>query len=1203
MSELSKIINPIEGFQYSVNIAYDINDEKKIKSYIPSMGSLQIIEDILASTDNKSTDRARILTGAYGKGKSHLILYILAMLSGQNSSLFSTVIQKAAKENPTLEKNIRSYFTSGKKLLPVIVNATSLNIEATFLQSLDSALNRAGLSSIMPETFFDAAVEKILLWKKQYPNTYRDFEKRTGRNGEVFIDHLKKYDHGCYELFVRIYPLLTSGSEFNPLVGSDIIAIYESVIREISHFGYNGIFVVYDEFGKFLEGSVDKSSAMDIKLIQDFAEKCNRSSVNQLHILLISHKSIDNYIGRLPKTKVDAWKAVSNRFKAISISNDESEIYDMVATVLDRDEERYKRFVNLHQNRFDVLERLVSKESSFQAIKTPRLESIVYRCYPLHPYTLLLLPRISELVAQNERTIFTFLSSTERYSVPYFLRTDESEFPIIEPDYVYDYFEKLFKGEPYGSSIKKQWQITTAALAKLKEYDNTLAEKIVKTIALIYCVNDFEIIPPSWDLICDIYSVNFSWAEIEAAKQTLKKSHLLIELMYKPYVRISEGSRYDVLELIQQEIYKIENIIKTSDVFNSYHSVKYLYPVQYNDEHEIVRYFDFKFVDVDEMSTIMPNGLSLETDADGVVYAILVQSDNELLRATELASNIHNHRAVFIVPKTYFDCKSIAASYQANVNLKNAYAGKELELLEELDYILEDRQNVLDAYISNTFFRYDKGGSAVYYDGVEQSISRKAQLSQLLSNIMSQIYSKTPKIVNDLINKNQISSTIRSARNKILSALLSGSYKKNLGLAGNGPEVNILRSTLIIPGVFIGDDEDAHLELDCADKDVKAVLSVIKKHIVQSTQSQNHTFAELYDILTSPEYGYGLKKGVIPIYLAVVLAFYKAHIVILHRDRELPLSANVLCDIDYCPGDYSIVLEAWDEKKEIYIANLEDVFSDFVSASDKSNGSFVYIVKAMRRWFLQLPKYAVVTKQVYSEDGEICPLDKASIRFRNALNSPELNAHEFLFERLPKIYESEDYDALIKSLRHSFRCINDAYNNIHIKLINDLKGVLGNSKPDSLPSLMENFYDDLKTTTKEHSFSGKVSMFLDVAKHPNNDEYKLVELIARAIFNLRMSDFTDEIMNCYISEVDAVIKEIRKYDEQLANSGKPQGGYKIIFTDENGQEVTKQFDMAEYTESGQILYNDITTILDEYGGAVSSDEKRQILFRILKELV
>ena len=42
MSILSKIIKPIEGFQYSVNIAYDIYDEKKIKSYIPSTGSLQL---------------------------------------------------------------------------------------------------------------------------------------------------------------------------------------------------------------------------------------------------------------------------------------------------------------------------------------------------------------------------------------------------------------------------------------------------------------------------------------------------------------------------------------------------------------------------------------------------------------------------------------------------------------------------------------------------------------------------------------------------------------------------------------------------------------------------------------------------------------------------------------------------------------------------------------------------------------------------------------------------------------------------------------------------------------------------------------------------------------------------------------------------------------------------------------------------------
>ena len=78
---------------------------------------------------------------------------------------------------------------------------------------------------------------------------------------------------------------------------------------------------------------------------------------------------------------------------------------------------------------------------------------------------------------------------------------------------------------------------------------------------------------------------------------------------------------------------------------------------------------------------------------------------------------------------------------------------------------------------------------------------------------------------------------------------------------------------------------------------------------------------------------------------------------------------------------------------------------------------------------------------------------------------------------------------------------------------------------------------------------------------------------------------------------------IKSYDEKLANSRNSANGYKIIFTDENGHEITRQFDATEYTDSGQLLYNDITTALDEFGGAVSSDEKRQILFRILKELV
>ena len=43
-------IDVAKGFQTSVNIAYDLNNTGKISGFIPTMSSLDIIEDVLLST-------------------------------------------------------------------------------------------------------------------------------------------------------------------------------------------------------------------------------------------------------------------------------------------------------------------------------------------------------------------------------------------------------------------------------------------------------------------------------------------------------------------------------------------------------------------------------------------------------------------------------------------------------------------------------------------------------------------------------------------------------------------------------------------------------------------------------------------------------------------------------------------------------------------------------------------------------------------------------------------------------------------------------------------------------------------------------------------------------------------------------------------------------------------------------------------------
>ena len=63
--KLSDNIQVLSNFQFSINIEYDLNDDTKIKNYIPTASAIDIIEDVMLSTSAKSTDRARIFVGAY----------------------------------------------------------------------------------------------------------------------------------------------------------------------------------------------------------------------------------------------------------------------------------------------------------------------------------------------------------------------------------------------------------------------------------------------------------------------------------------------------------------------------------------------------------------------------------------------------------------------------------------------------------------------------------------------------------------------------------------------------------------------------------------------------------------------------------------------------------------------------------------------------------------------------------------------------------------------------------------------------------------------------------------------------------------------------------------------------------------------------------------------------------------------------------
>lgn len=167
---MSKMISVASGFQYSVNIGYDLNNDDKLKNFIPTRSALALMEDILLSTNPTSTERARVLIGAYGKGKSHIVLAILAMLMKRERSLFEKAMPKI-QDNPRLIQIVENYYDSNNKILPVIITGSNTSLSQAFLLALQRTLSTNGLLDVMPETNYKAAVQVINRWENDFPDT------------------------------------------------------------------------------------------------------------------------------------------------------------------------------------------------------------------------------------------------------------------------------------------------------------------------------------------------------------------------------------------------------------------------------------------------------------------------------------------------------------------------------------------------------------------------------------------------------------------------------------------------------------------------------------------------------------------------------------------------------------------------------------------------------------------------------------------------------------------------------------------------------------------------------------------------------------------------------------------------------------------------------------------------------------------------
>lgn len=1195
--ELKNMVIPNKDFQTSINIEFDFGSREKIEGLIPTDAVCRYMEQLLSAVIAPSNQRAKLLVGAYGKGKSHVVLTALSAMWLKEPGAFSRIIEAYRKQGNGFCETLERFVDDGKRLLPVIISGSTADLRHSLLLALRNALKLCDAGDLMPSTNYDGAIKVLDRWRREYPGTLARFEALAGSTAREVVSRLKALDTDAYEDFCSVYPQLTSGGHFDALEGADVLAVYEHVLKGLEGRGIDGIYVVYDEFSKYLETNIGRATVEDTRLLQDFAEACNRSgAARQLHLLLISHKSLANYIDAdLPKEKVDGWRGVSGRFQEIEMADDESQAYELISAAIVKDARQWDAWQGEHAH---LLERMARRYVRLGLFNEDAADEIVRGCFPLHPLTAFLLPKLSEKVAQNERTLFTFLCGVGERTMGDALETAPG---FITPDYVYDYFEPLLRKEIYTSPLHRVYELAKAALAHAER--GSFEERVVKTIAIIDAVAQYDRVEPTKETILDLFGDCGTGAEaIDGAIARLVEDDSVVYLRRSnAYLKLKETTGVRVDAEVANRAEALRSTMTCEQALNREIGSMALYPSRYNEDKAMVRFFNCGFIGADKLRDWCDAEERHERilgesqwRADGEIVGIYCATPDEMAELKDLAKDELSRAPMTVVvyPREFTRIDTALYRLEAARQLKSE-AGDDKALADEYEIIVEDYAEIIDGYIAG-FFQPELKRSLYYIDGSQKkSITRKRRLSEELSALCDGVFADTPRITSESLNKDELTGTAFSSRTKILKALCAPTLAPNLGFVGNGQETSMARSAFEKTGLIrdISEAVDEAGERECG---IDRVVDAIKGFVEHADGSP---FSLLYEKLTGRELGIGLRQGPIPIYLAYVLRDYREQIKITHDGEEKPLDETLLDDISKNPGGYLITRLNWSPEMEAYVTDLARLFGCKSETPTRAD-----VAEAMRLWYVALPQMTRNARVDHAHNGAT-PIPKTRIALFRAIKRIDRDTDKLLFEDIPFVFDAEVGSTKLLDALRSEKAACDSYLRDCVEgLAKTLADMFDpNAHADASLSSVLRDWAEAHPSSRTHVFSGLNNQILSAVATSTGDDVVTVNRIAKAATALRIDDWNDARFDDFLGAIAAMKNEVENTSEGDSEAGDAPD-VRIRFTDVNGTVREKTFAAVEPSRRARLLKSGILSCLDEMGGALSPEEKRQVVFDVLRGL-
>lgn len=1141
-----KYIKIDKKFKSSVNLQYDLNNEEKILQYVPTTDLCDVIKTYIKMVLFGESNRSTLLAGPYGKGKSYIMLIISYLFSKRNNrEVFDELKNRIAAVDEELAFYINKLDQEKISLLPVIINNNdSDDINQNFMLALRRSLTSFGLEDVIPNSVFSECLDQIALWENNADlNLINICEEKLKINLQRLKMGLKDYNREAYVQFLGLFECVNHGYKFNALVGNDISTIYMSVAKSIQEFGYNGLFVIFDEFGVFLE-SKSNDFALKLNKIQTFAERCNSSSKeNQMYFCCITHKDIALY--QSDKTYSDDFEKISGRFKQIRFDRSLDENYQILCNALEKGV-GYDGLVQAYQNENEWLYNMIRESGIFSSDFL--LQYVVNNGFPFNPIALYVLIQVSEKIAQNERTLFTFISDSDLYSFRYFITNNSAG--LLNVDYVYNYFQGLIK----NSSEYKSLYYNVESLSKIdlkKEHHD-----IFKCIALMKILNDE--IKYSATVKNIALSLDVLETQIEAAISQLISNNILKKSVADGTIDFDVLADNEINKLIDQIITSKISYESESSLLSKFDTDRYIISNKYNFEFSMTRYFYTVYLKSSELRNLRSFNLLInEAKSDGVVINLINDDDISVAEIRDIL-DANQTEDVYRIVVRLSDAKISNEVFQ---KLRRIYAAQTIlegkyGLGEAADETLKSSIADMSSEIRNYLKEYHSKSICI-----NKSNYSVCSLKDVTYNSLVKSFPLTVVMNNEQVNKNLISAVTTKARNNVIDVIL-GNYDLQYGATS-------------AEGTILASFEDAI-------KNREDVIIALQNIIMSS----NNRLCAADIVSYLGEYPYGMRKGIIPLFIAKVVSmmtvFEKNNVqtVLLYNDTlQIKMDAANLTKLMLNPSRYYFSFRRINKERIYFIESLASNLK--IKITHNFNSDAELVVKGLRSYVSNLEP--VIVKS--SKSDNLLELNDDELEFKNLFLRHDLSTFDILCDGLNRFGEnSAEILGRILLIKNAYReKVSRLYEDTILRLKNILSGLSEESiktnyikwKNDNPIIINIIFDDDFK----------KIFNTLEIAQY---NDFDVVDKLSFSILNCTLNDWNQKCCEQFFATFENFVNYVANYSEDDAVA-------------KNDMDIS--LETRSLSRLGTTLYSNLQEILAEYGSSISNSEKVDILKRLLKDIL